>query len=252
MTNPIIATVLLLILLQCSPSSAGADVEDSVGYKGMTTSAQIAQTPQLNAEAEVLTLEATGALIAPLEVYVRVDRELKLIRSLYPVVSNIVARPSWVPNNLMVGFDSTGISEMQQKTYVAWNDVNKLYGVSKVEINQISGGRFALLTFKGRFNMPLLAREYAKFEHVKYAEPNGYGGGGNDVCLQISGATHFYVFNAGSGDCPSGCINHAYWGFSVDNLGGITVLGTWRPSASNASLPKWFQGLSSCRSWLQH
>lgn len=252
MTNPIIATVLLLILLQSSPSNAGADIENRIGDKRIATSAQIAQTPQSNAEAEVLTLEATGALIAPLEVYVRVDRELNQIRSLYPTVLNIVARPSWVPNNLIVGFDSTGISEIQQDSYVAWNDANKLYGVTKVEINQISGGRFSLLTFKGRFNIPLLAREYAKLEHVKYAEPNGYGGGGDDVCLQISEGTHFYVFDAGSGDCPSGCINHDYWGFSVDNLGGITVLGTWRPSASNASLPKWFQGLSSCRSWLQH
>lgn len=220
------------------------------GFQGLTTPDQIAQTPKPNAEVEVLTLEATGAFIAPQEVYDRVDRELASIRSAYQDVSNIVARPSWPPQNLLITFDSTGAAEVLDYTYTAWNGANELYGVTLIEKSQLSSGGFARLNFRGSFNLPLLAQEYAKLPHVTYAGTEGIVGDGNDVCLQISGDTHSFIFDAGSGDCPAGCIDHAYWGFSVDNLGSISVLGTWQNRSSGVPMPQWFQNLSSCRNWL--
>ncbi|HXE96889.1 MAG TPA: hypothetical protein VN642_10815 [Dongiaceae bacterium] len=203
-------------------------------------------------DAETLAIEATGALTAPQVVYDRVGGELAIIRSAHPDVSKIVAQPSWVPQNLLVGFDATGAAEVLDGTYTAWNDANARYGVTQVGKNQLTGsGGYALLDFGGRFiNIPLLAKEYAKLPHVTSAAPNGIVGDGNDVCLEISGDTHFFIFDAGSGDCPAGCINHVYRGFSVDGSGTIADLGTWQVPSPGVPPPQWFQDLSSCRNWL--
>src|SRR5262245_23533910 len=62
-------------------SSPGAGGEKGTGgrgddacsdYAGLATSEEIALTPRANAEAEILALEATGALLAPSEVYQRI------------------------------------------------------------------------------------------------------------------------------------------------------------------------------------
>lgn len=50
-----------------------------------------------------------------------------------------------------------------------------------------------------------------------------------------------FIFDAGSGDCPSGCIDHTYWGFSTDAAGNITYLGT------GDTLPIW---MPDCMEWL--
>ena len=74
-------------------------------------------------------------------------------------------------------------------------------------------------------------------------------GDGDDVCLLIDRTKHFYVFDAGSGDCPAGCIDHTYWGFAIDVKGQITVLGTWERRLGDTE-PGWLQALSACRRWL--
>jgi hypothetical protein len=194
-------------------------------------------SPKPNAEAEIMTLEATGALMAQLDVYNRVVRELANIRSAYPEVSNIVASPSWNPQELIVVFDSTGISEIQSGIYDDWNSLNAFYGVTQVDTRPY----FVLLNFKGRLNIPQLAIEYSKLAHAIYAVPNGRVGDGDDVCLQIIGDTHYFIFDLGGGDCSSGCNIHTYWEFSADSSGNIQFLG---------SPPQVPQDLSTCQRWL--
>ncbi|MCL5994871.1 MAG: hypothetical protein M1546_02305 [Chloroflexi bacterium] len=74
-------------------------------------------------------------------------------------------------------------------------------------------------------------------------------GNGSDVCLSITGETYFYVFDAASGACPEGCTEHAYWGFSTNAQGRITLLGNWEQE-SGISEPAWLKDLAECRKWL--
>jgi hypothetical protein len=226
-------SVFVVQLTACNSTSTATDTEN--------------KTPKPNAEAEQLSLEATGALIAPQPVYERVVNELNVIRTTYPPFADIAAIPSWSLQNLILGFDDAGRVAVQEGIYTAWDVLNNSYGVTQISLLGSAGA--VAITFAGRYNMPLLAGEYAKLSHVQYAEPDYIVGDGNDVCLSIDGETHFFIFDAGSGDCPAGCIQHTYWAFAATVDSGITVLGTWDNSSGNAQ-PPWLLDLPACRAWL--
>jgi uncharacterized repeat protein (TIGR02543 family) len=206
-------------------------------------------SPLPNAEAEQLSIEATGSLTAPLTVYNRVVTELDSIRAVYSSTVNITAMPSWNFQQLIVGFNDTAKTAVMDGTYSAWNALNNTYGVTQIDKSLLDRFGTVLLRFFGRYNIPLLVPEYAGLPGARYAEPNGVFGYANDVCLSIDGTNHFFIFAAGSGDCLAGCTQYAYQGFVVGEKGGITELGTWDTS-SRSPAPAWLTKLSACMTWL--
>jgi hypothetical protein len=216
------------------------------GFQGQATASEIAASPYPDQEAEVLALEASGKLVAPKDVYQRIVTDLALIRGQNAQVQNIGAMASWVPGELLMGFDAAGLAAVSNGTYTDWDCPNALYGMSGAE----PGSSYVLLHFDHRFNVPLLAKDYKALPHAQYAEPNGFGGDGNDVCVSIEGsATYHYVFDAGSGDCPAGCIEHTYWGFTTEGSPvKVTSLGTF--SNAQGVVPAWYSGLAACTQWL--
>lgn len=222
-------------------SSAGCP-----NYQGQGTVAAIALSPFANAEVEALAIEASGKFVAPKDVYERIVSDLALIRSQNPSVQGIQALVSWLPDELLLSFDAEGMASVQAGTYTDWDCANAYYGLLRKEVQS----SFVLLHFDHLFNAPLLASEYATLPHVDNAEPNGIVGDGNDVCVSIENDTRYnYIFDSGSGDCPAGCINHQYWGFST---GGdpamLTALGTYVRGQGNP--PAWFTALAGCTKWL--
>ena len=228
----VIALSVLVLLTACVPAA-----ED--------------QIPKTNAESEQLTLEATGALTASQPVSERVAAELELIRTGYPAVASIKALPSWHLRQLLIGFDDPGWAAVQGGTYTAWDALNNSYGVTKIDAIYLAPNKVVVLTFAVPYNMPFLAPEYAKLPNVRYAEPNGVVGDGSDVCLSMDGDNHFFIFNAGSGDCPAGCTQHTYWGFVVTANSEITELGTWDDSTATVE-PAWMSDppAPACTKWL--
>ena len=184
-----------------------------------TSLPEIAAPPSPNKEAEILAIEASGALVGPKHVYDRVLADLQAIRAANPVLQNVAAMPSWTADELLVGFDAAGLAAVQAGTYAGWDCANAWYGVTSYD----AGSTYALVKFGHRFHIDLLGQEYAMFPNVTSAEPNGFVGDGNDVCVSIANdKTYSYVFDQGSGDCPAGCINHDSKGFQTDGqLGGI-------------------------------
>jgi hypothetical protein len=51
---------------------------------------------------------------------------------------------------------------------------------------------------------------------VRYAEPNGIIGDGNDI---VARANRTYTLSRGWGDCPAGCISREYFDFTVTDQG---------------------------------
>lgn len=218
----------------------------NAGCRGQGTAAAITLSPFADKEAEVLAIEASGEIVAPKHVYERILSDLALIRSRNSSVKDIKATESWVPNQLLMGFDAEGLSAVQAGTYSDWDSANECYEVLNKEINS----SFVLLRYNHLFNAPILAGEYAMFSHVDHAEPNLIIGDGNDVCVSIENDTKFnYIFDAGSGDCPAGCISHQYWGFFTDgDPVMLTALGTYVDGHGNP--PAWFNALAGCTKWL--
>ena len=253
-------SVLLVLLTACgekstdpaTPASQATDPATPASADPATPAADN-QTPQTDAESEQLAIEATGALTAPQLVNERVFAELQLIRTIQPAVTNIKARPSWVLQEMLIAFDDAGWAAVQEGTYTAWNDLNSTYGVTKIEASIPASRKSVILTFAGRYNIPLLAPEYAKLPNVRFAEQNGVMGDGPDVCMAIGdGDDHFFIFDAASGfDCPAGCTENVYWGFAAAPDGGITGLGTWDDNTA-AVEPAWLSDplAPACTKWL--
>jgi len=228
-----------------STGTAGGGACDD--YQGQATATEIALSPFANKEAEILALEATGKLIAPQHAYERILADLALIRSQHPQVQNAGAMASWPTDQLLMGFDAEGMTAVQNGTYADWDCPNALYGVTSKDVTS-----FVNLHFSHRFNIPLLAAEYAALPHVEYAEPNGFAGDGSDVCASIEGGTTYhYVFDIASGDCQAGCINHEYWGFTTtkDSPSTATALGTFKNDIPGQP-PAWYTALGACTKWL--
>jgi hypothetical protein len=216
------------------------------GYVGQATIAEIGLSPFADEEAEMLAIEASGKLVAPEHVYQRILSDLAMIRAQSPEVQGIQAMQSWALDEMLMGFDQVGLAGVQDGTYTDWDCANAHYGFTGKQVQSF----YVLVQFGHRFNVPLLASEYKLFPHVEYAEPNGLFGDGNDVCVSIENETKYnYVFDAGSGDCPAGCIQHMYWGFSTDGTPvKVTPLGSF---ANDQGVPPgWFGALGACTQWL--
>jgi hypothetical protein len=211
-------------------------------------------SPRDDGEAEQLALEAAATVAAPTDVYTRIHADLMTIRAQFPEVSSIHARPSWaVPDELEMAVDPTGFAAISDGTYTAWTCLNARYGMSDWmgETTSVGAGKLVLVRFGARrLNMPLVAEAYASLPNL--TRPPGAGGGlvgdASDVCASYDGDTYSYVFKLGEGDCPSGCTEITYWGFSTRGDGSGTMLGKLAPNAT--SMPEWLAALATCRKWL--
>lgn len=109
----------------------GGAASDCSAYKGLATPAEIALSPMADGEAEMLALEATGALVAPASVYDRIGIDLKAIRAGYPEVAG-GATPNWAPHDLIVGMDEYGLAAVKASSYTDWKCPNELYGAKPI------------------------------------------------------------------------------------------------------------------------
>lgn len=195
-----------------------------------------AKSPRANAGAELLAYEATGAVVASDEVYKRVADELAAIKSTYPWLQGVNARPSW-SSEVMVKFDGGSLANVAlDGGYHDWDCVNAMYGANDV---QPVIPTWVLVSFTPRLNIPLIIPAYEALPHVIYAEPNYYGGDGPDICLSMEAGGHAYIFYDGSGDCPAGCIERDFTGVRVDGDGGISLLGRWNNQDGGSTRPTW-------------
>ncbi|MBK8265688.1 MAG: hypothetical protein IPK80_30710 [Nannocystis sp.] len=94
-------------------------------------------------------------------------------------------------------------------------------------------------------DLDALAAEYRELPGVHWSEPNGAVGDGDDVCLQILGTDHAYVFMRGGGDCPAGCNENQYWAFRVDAATTVTELGFY-DNTLGMPPPPWWTELAEC------
>lgn len=222
---------------------------DCTDYMGTATPEQVAMTPRENAEAELLAIEASEEIVAPTALYERAVSDLELIRADDPELNAVEARARWAVDELLVTLDEDSDAALMKGTYEDWDCVNEYYGVTEV-IPQ--GFLFShVLEFEGRFNIPLLAPDYEAIETITSTEASLSGGDGSDVCMSVDGDLHTYVFDGARGDCPAGCTEHVYTGYTVDGRGELQLLGVWAPDPeARPNPPRWYTAAEACTQWL--
>jgi hypothetical protein len=194
------------------------------GFVGLATPAETALTPRDDSTAEILALRASEGIVAPETVYQRVVRDLGAIRQDYPDVADITPFPRANASSISVSFDADTLDDVALGTYTGWDCPNELYGFADSGPPSTSG--VVRVRFEGRYDPSLLASEYEDLPGVTDAWESVTVGDGNDIMLDPEGETYHWIFVTGSGDCPAGCINHEYWGFTTTASGAITYHGS--------------------------
>jgi hypothetical protein len=217
------------------------------GYTPQASAAELAKTPRINADSELLAIETAGTFVAEDALYDRILAELSQIFIVDPSVSAIrVLSPN--TGSLIVIFDDTGWAQYQAGSYHGWDCANQAYGAT--DQGGLGSLKGTVLDFGGkRLNSALLVTEYGSFESVLGAESNALTGDGSDVCLEIQGDSHYFIFDAADGDCPAGCTVHYYSAFVADPGPVVTALGTYDP-AQDPNPPTWYTDLADCRTRL--
>lgn len=74
-------------------------------------------------------------------------------------------------------------------------------------------------------NIAALAPLFRSIAGVKYSDPNGSGGDGNDIDGTIEDPRVLLAYSVGSGDCMAGCINRRSYRFAISRDGFVEYLG---------------------------
>lgn len=155
-----------------------------------------------NNEAHSLALKASGELLVRQSLTRKLARELKSIRDTYPEVRHIVYAQKWQAGELLAQVSNEQIAQ-----------IRKRYG----EVTYTpSFSDYKELKFTKKYNPEVLAKKLTSRELLKSAQPNytgEYGEAENDIQYNVT--TGIYTFSQRWGDCPSGCMYHHYWDFSV-------------------------------------
>ncbi|PAP78258.1 hypothetical protein [Rubrivirga marina] len=80
----------------------------------------------------------------------------------------------------------------------------------------LDGLDLAVLHSPTALNTVALAGRFAAVDGVRYAEPDGLAGDGDDISAVRTDDGWVLDFSRGSGDCPAGCIERTYWTFEVE------------------------------------
>jgi len=74
-------------------------------------------------------------------------------------------------------------------------------------------------------NIRALAPLFGEIRGVRFSEPNGAVGDGNDIAASIGSSRVLLNYSFGSGDCPAGCTERRFYRFAVSAAGTVEFLG---------------------------
>jgi hypothetical protein len=199
-------------------------------------------------EAKLLSLELSGELEVPEELWHRLASELLAIRStLADEYGGVNTRfvPNWAPGRISVSLDDETAQQIADGAFHMWDDLNDQFGATFSELRQRPGRSRVYITFDSKYHPVRVAEYYHNLPGVRYAERSGRLTFASDLHARFDGDVISYLFYKGWGDCPSGCINREYWyvGYRWDRP---YVIGHWAKiydgaSNSSPSPPDWWE-----------
>ena len=222
-------------------------------YEPLASPAAIAKTPRPNKAAELLALEVSGEFVAPDALYERIRDDLEQIVAIDSDLARIRPKTPDDPTGVSLLLDEQAFDAHQRGDYHEWDCLNAAYGGRIVSTGTLIPS--VNLDFGGRyFDVDRLMNEYARLSGVVSTSPDAFLGGGSDICLEVGGDTHLYVFVQGWGDCPVGCTGHRFTGYRVTPGEPPTALGSFLSGTPEGGTdpfpdmtPAWYDALTKCR-----
>lgn len=115
-------------------------------------------------------------------------------------------------------------NEITDNLYI--NQLISRYGLQITDYKSATLGPTFLFQSEGFINTPELCFILSNFEGIKFAEPEGMAGDGNDIEVTATAKTgRILRFSVGAGDCPSGCMYRKYWNFLLQDDGSVVFIG---------------------------
>lgn len=171
----------------------------------------------------------------------RFDENLRRVREEYPRVEGIHARPAFVLDEMLISL-RTGAPWRERwrggKLETGDAEVDRFlskYGADGVEPllppeedpppEERAKLEAFVIHFEGPLNVEALTTEFeASSKEVRYAEPNGLGGDGDDIVFERTrDGSVSYAFSEGSGDCMAGCIERRVWTVTLKPDGDMSL-----------------------------
>lgn len=184
------------------------------------TDDELALTPRLDVEAEVLAQRVAGTFTADTPTYERIRRDLTSIRARVPALANVRRMRHSTSVSLIV--DASTYASMDAGEYTAWDCLHARYGWQNPELRSRRGSHYASGDVVGRYDMAVIVGLYDQLPGVTRAVRGGRTAGPSVCAARDPDGTFHYVFDDASGDCPSGCIVHHRYYFVSEPTGAIT------------------------------
>ena len=149
------------------------------------------------------------------------------IRSAYPDIEEISARPLHVPGMLHLGLEADllmavsdlardGKSAVSSKTGIEmFDELNTMLGLTGIKLFRHAG--IAVMQYDTPVNIEAACRAYREIPGVRYAEPEIILGDGSDIEMVKDQGIWYVIVRKAWGDCPSGCIHEQLHFFIVEN-----------------------------------
>ncbi len=234
-------SVLLVVVMGCMAcgSSDAGDVS-CVDYEPQAPRDHLAASPRENEIAELLALELSDTIVATPEAYEMVARDLDAIA---PSVASIqVYSRDWSSIPMPLELDDEGLKKLKSGNYRAWDCPNEAYGVS---LELTKWDNVAVNFGSKRLKRSKLVAEYKALPHVTNLSLALGVVDGPDICLEVVGATRYYIVDRAGGDCQVGCTTHQYTGFEIQS-GAVSRI----VRETDADWTAWFSARADCASRL--
>jgi len=165
----------------------------------------------------------------------RILRALRAIRTAHPEVRGLHGRGLYTLDSLLVFPSDEAQRTIQPHTrkredghlllrdgetsLAEFDALNARHGASV----GLCGLGMLGVWFPRPMDIEVLCREYGALPGIEEACPNFLCGDGDEVFLKIRGGRWHFVFKAGWGDCPSGCINEYFFYYTYTPEDGRVV-----------------------------
>lgn len=187
-----------------------------------------------------------------------IARVLRTIRSTWPDMVEVNARPRWEPGTLILGLEPSlfeavslglpeedGVSAPFCTGHQEFDALNASVGLRGVKILSSEHVRAIVIRFDPHENVRSAAVSYGDLEGVIYAEPDFMVGDGSDIEVLWSEGRWYAVFRRAWGDCPSGCTFSELY-FFVEHEGEVE-----RIDPERAAKIEEFAKVLAERGWMQ-
>lgn len=201
-------------------------------------------TPRADREAEEAALWLSEDLIAPQDLYDRINRDLTDIRATFGdtlKAVDVTFRPWWIPSWIRVHLDDEGIRLLRAGTFSQLDSLNDALGLAELDSARMAVTRFADLQFEGRLHPFRLKDLYGNVPHVTLARINAWTGDYPNVYPWVIDGGMSYLFRDAWGDCPAGCAINPFWYFTSTDAG-IELVGHWEDAYLTPEPDWWAEG----------